>query len=168
MFSRLYSLISPTVTIEELNWIWVTTRYIYDIASTFLGCLGFDILDLLEFTAWTRDFGHYKKHLVLFIKGFQIHFPTPFQFSINAWHHWPCCPGPLPRHPWRFPGWTFCFRIYEISTCDQTFFPSCTVRSNSRHRDDSGCSFHADCSPLVHQSLFSSYNEPLRMYCCNI
>ena len=50
--------------------------------TTFLGCLGADIIDLLEFTAWTRVLGYSKENIVLFLEIFQHHFTIIFSFMI--------------------------------------------------------------------------------------
>ena len=63
-------------------WIWITSRAISARITTFLGWLVFDIIYLIEFTAWKRVLSHAKYYLVLIIKGIQLPITLLFSFII--------------------------------------------------------------------------------------
>ena len=167
MLSWLSSFISLTITRE--GGIRTTAGDIPARVTMFLGCLGFDIINIIEFTAWTWLLGHAKENLVLFLDSFHILFPF-ISVSDTAWQNGLCYPGPLPSHPWRIHGWTF-YQInvqsYAIYTCDQSFLTSCTVLINAGHHDALGSYWSSACGPLGHQYLISYYLSPLRMYFCH-
>ena len=74
MFIGLSSFVSLTVT-REVG-IIITSRYITARFKTILGCLGFDLFDIIDLTTWIQALGNTKWRLVLFHEIFL----TPFQF----------------------------------------------------------------------------------------